>query len=672
MCLPELEYDEFEGTAEDEGPLAAEMARALGAQHVLRRLGRREFQEDLPAILNAMDQPTIDGVNTWFVSKAAHEAGLKVALSGLGGDELFGGYRLFDDIPRSVRLWGAPARLGLGEAFRTFAEVSGLTKVLNPKVAGRLKYGGTYPGEYFLRRGLFMPWELKDLIDGDVLAEGLSEFDPVRHIAEGLAPAPNASFAKVAALDATFYMRNQLLRDTDWAGMAHSLEVRVPLVDTTLLTALAPVMSRFAKGVGKRLLAQSPQQPLPRAIVDRPKTGFGTPIDAWLREQPDLTDWRQVEQLAPRRTPWARRWAYQVAAALPERASWRKRETILVFRIGSLGDTIVALPCFHRIATAFRDAKRTLVTNTPTSEKVAPVESVLGGSGLIDDVIYFRPPPRSAGEFGALARDIRRTGARTLVYVGDRSLARTLRDMVFFRSVGIRKMIGLPLASDLRVLRREPGGGDCEREAERLARCIRPLGPIDVTDPLAWDLRILPQERAVAAAALAPLQGRDFIAINLGGKVPVKDWGDDNWSALFALMARDFGDLALVLFGSADEARRSVALSALWPGPTLNLCGRLTPRQSGAAMEGASLFIGHDSGPMHLAAAVGVACVAVFGDYNAPKRWHPIGDQHRIIHNMRGVRAITPDEVYEAVAERLSNLASPAPRDLEPAAVSVG
>ena len=87
-------------------------------------------------------------------------------------------------------------------------------------------------------------------------------------------------------------------------------------------------------------------------------------------------------------------------------------------------------------------------------------------------------------------------------------------------------------------------------------------------------------------------------------------------------------------------------------------------------MEGASLFIGHDSGPMHLAAAVGVPCVAVFGDHNVPKRWHPIGDQHRIIHNMRGVRAITPDEVYEAVAERLASLASPAPRDLEPASVS--
>src|SRR5262249_33090834 len=101
-----LAFDEFRGTAEDEAPLAARVCEQYGSQHVVRRLSQEEFLHDLPAVLAAMDQPSIDGVNTWFVSKAAKEAGLKVALSGLGGDELLGGYPSFTDVPRWRRRFG--------------------------------------------------------------------------------------------------------------------------------------------------------------------------------------------------------------------------------------------------------------------------------------------------------------------------------------------------------------------------------------------------------------------------------------------------------------------------------------------------------------------------------------------------------------------------------------
>ncbi len=102
-----LAFAEFEGTAEDEAPLAAEMAARYGARHDVRRVDRAEFEADLPAILEAMDQPSIDGVNTWFVAKAAKAAGLKVAISGLGGDELLAGYPSFVDLPRWRRRFGA-------------------------------------------------------------------------------------------------------------------------------------------------------------------------------------------------------------------------------------------------------------------------------------------------------------------------------------------------------------------------------------------------------------------------------------------------------------------------------------------------------------------------------------------------------------------------------------
>src|SRR6185437_8420629 len=114
-----LAFDEFRGTEDDEAPLAAQVAKRYGAEHIVRRVDRREFEADLPAILDAMDQPSIDGINTWFVAKAAKEAGLKVALSGLGGDELLAGYSTFTDLPRWRRAFGPLAAVpGLGRGAR--------------------------------------------------------------------------------------------------------------------------------------------------------------------------------------------------------------------------------------------------------------------------------------------------------------------------------------------------------------------------------------------------------------------------------------------------------------------------------------------------------------------------------------------------------------------------
>jgi asparagine synthase (glutamine-hydrolysing) len=312
-----LTYEEYRGKREDEGPLAAQVAAHYGTKHVTRVVQEQEFRNDLPKIFAAMDQPTIDGVNTWFVSKAARELGLKAVISGLGGDEIFGGYPSFTDIPRWVRLCAVPSRIPLlADAFRSFsAGLSRLSSRINPKLSGALKYGGTYAGAYFLRRGLFMPWELHSVMDENSIEEGFRRLHPIRYIAAAMQPEPRSSFGKVAALEASIYMRNQLLRDTDWASMAHSLEVRVPLVDVQLLRNLAPIVSRLRRGVGKRLLAKSPSSPLPTQIHDRSKTGFGTPVREWLQRDERLQRWRDIPQLATPSCPWARRWAYQLAAA---------------------------------------------------------------------------------------------------------------------------------------------------------------------------------------------------------------------------------------------------------------------------------------------------------------------------------------------------------------------
>jgi asparagine synthase (glutamine-hydrolysing) len=311
-----LTYEEFQNQHDDEAPVAAKSAALYGSNHTVRVIREKEFHDDLPRIFEAMDQPTIDGINMWFVSKAARELGLKAAISGLGGDEIFGGYPSFQAVPRLVRLCAIPSRIPLlGDVFRHFAVSSGLASFLHPKAAGMLKYGGSFAGAYLLRRGIFMPWELSSLMDKNLVDEGLRRLQPIRHIAKILEPMPRTSFGRVASLEASLYMRNQLLRDADWASMAHSLEVRVPLVDVELLRAAAPAMMALPNGAGKRSLATSPSLALPPKTIDRPKTGFGTPVKDWLQRDDRLQLWRKVPQLAEPRCPWARRWTYQLAAA---------------------------------------------------------------------------------------------------------------------------------------------------------------------------------------------------------------------------------------------------------------------------------------------------------------------------------------------------------------------
>lgn len=293
-----LGFAEFAGSARDEAPLAAEIAQRYGSRHQVRRVDRDEFEGDLPAILAAMDQPSIDGVNTWFVAKAARERGWKVALSGLGGDELFGGYPAFTDLPRWVRRLGWTRHLP-----RLSARVGRWLGRLaaHPKAQGMLAYGGSWAGAYFLRRGLFMPWELKAERpswlpdDPDALADML---DTLRQL---ISPDPGSDHARVSLLESGWYMRHQLLRDSDWASMAHSLELRVPLVDVELTRALAPGLPARSAGshVAKSLLAEAPRPPLPAAFVQRPKSGFETPVAGWI-------------QGGNGREPWARVWARRV------------------------------------------------------------------------------------------------------------------------------------------------------------------------------------------------------------------------------------------------------------------------------------------------------------------------------------------------------------------------
>lgn len=284
VCAITLAFDEYRGTSDDEVPFAANVAKQYQAKHVIRNISEREFDTDLSAIFAAMDQPSIDGVNTWFVAKAAKEAGLKVALSGLGGDELLAGYSSFVDIPRWLRRYGWLSMLpGFGRAIRGILRTMAPDLVRNrPKVLGLLEHSDSWAGAYLLRRGLFLPHELSDVLDVDMAREGVRRLQLKKRLAKSLVPDPECDVGRVCALESSFYMRNQLLRDADWAGMAHSVEIRLPFVDATLLKSIAPAMKQLVPGAGKGALASAPTRALPEQIRRRTKTGFTVPTNAWM------------------------------------------------------------------------------------------------------------------------------------------------------------------------------------------------------------------------------------------------------------------------------------------------------------------------------------------------------------------------------------------------------
>ena len=265
----------------DETETAAEIARQLGTNHLSRRLTGEEVRDSFDQVLSAADQPTVDGFNTWFVSREAKRAGLKVVLSGVGGDELFAGYDSFRDVPRARRLrrllgpvgsqaLGRLGRLGRGRYARAGVKLEQLGR-RSPSLLEL----------YLLRRELWLPEDRASLFPPGG-AQGPPE--------EVLAPLRNLEHSPplgaISRLELSLYLRHMLLRDADAFSMAHGLELRVPLLDHELVELVLPLPDRLkARRRGdppKPLLVAAAGPRLPK-VACGPKRGFSFPWEAWLR-----------------------------------------------------------------------------------------------------------------------------------------------------------------------------------------------------------------------------------------------------------------------------------------------------------------------------------------------------------------------------------------------------
>ncbi|HEY9632660.1 MAG TPA: asparagine synthase (glutamine-hydrolyzing) [Coleofasciculaceae cyanobacterium] len=293
----------FEEPDWNEGEISSKVAEKFGTDHTEYKITASLGRELFPQYLAAIDQPSIDGFNTFCVSQIAHKDGTKVVLSGLGGDELFGGYKSFQKVPQMVR---CSQRLQVIHPIRTGVGI-GLERWGNsPKVKRLGDFLQQTPNSataYRSFRGIFSHREACAIAKQYLPDRAL----PMRSQNNPFSDLPSLE-DEVSLLEISGYMRNQLLRDSDVMSMAWGLELRVPLVDQVLLEAISSIPSSIRLAPGKQLLIQAVPE-LPSWVVNRPKRGFSFPFEQWIAGEwrdhfPELNRHNDISL-----KPWYRRWS---------------------------------------------------------------------------------------------------------------------------------------------------------------------------------------------------------------------------------------------------------------------------------------------------------------------------------------------------------------------------
>jgi asparagine synthase (glutamine-hydrolysing) len=284
----------FEEDELNEGPVARRIAAAIGTQHHEVVLTESHFVENLDAALDSLDQPTFDGLNAYYISRAIRGAGFTVALSGTGGDELFGGYTSYRDLPVlhrwSRRATWVPRSLQIAAAKLATWPLRCSGGTMPPqtrwaKLPEMVRHGDDLLALYQLAYALFLPGFQHELLApsfAEALADGLPEAMRQRIIAESRGRTP---LSAISVMEQRLFLGERLLRDNDVASMACSLEQRVPLVDQILLESVdrLPDRARYLPLGQKAMLRRIGLRGLDPALFERPKSGFVLPFDRWIR-----------------------------------------------------------------------------------------------------------------------------------------------------------------------------------------------------------------------------------------------------------------------------------------------------------------------------------------------------------------------------------------------------
>jgi ADP-heptose:LPS heptosyltransferase len=359
-------------------------------------------------------------------------------------------------------------------------------------------------------------------------------------------------------------------------------------------------------------------------------------------------------------------------------------KSILVFRIGQIGDTVAALPSLWLLRRQFAGARIVVLSQIPPQHTHLPPEAVLPPSGLVDG---FEKYPGGASLKNLVAawrqiRQLRRQGSDTLVYLtpSRRTKKQRQRDRLFFRFCGLKHFLATKGFED-NLHPRLPDGklAAKAKEADALLARLRLDGlPAPAPGKGCMDLRITETERQRAKdwwrQKAGPRPGaKGWVAICPGGKLASKLWPWERYAEVVRLLMRKQG-LFPVIIGGREDREAGEKLLSEW-GAGLCAAGELSVRESAALMEGARCYLGNDTGVMHLAAAVGKPCVAIFSARDWPGNWEPYGEGHKVLRfevpcsgcqlavcdqDLQCLRGIEVQQVYDACLAVLQDRANPA------------
>lgn len=303
---------------------------------------------------------------------------------------------------------------------------------------------------------------------------------------------------------------------------------------------------------------------------------------------------------------------------------------ILIYRIGSFGDAVIAIPALSYIRSKYPKGKIVLLTNTPSAvtSKEISIQDILLSAGIIDEVIFYNSKLHL---FIYIIPSIACNGYRYLYYLMPvRSLMQSIRDFIVFKLALISNIKGIIFTSE-RFNKFDLNRNLWEYEGSRLLRSIG--APGEYATSYSLDQLSINSIPYIVDGDVPIALPSSYIVLNLGGKFPVKDWGDANWTILLNSIAINFPEINFVVIGAKDEKDRVERLSKFCGIKFINLCGQTSPLHALSVIKNAEVFIGHDSGPMHLAAAVNIRLIAIFSSIAKPGIWFPIGINSNVFYN---------------------------------------
>lgn len=315
--------------------------------------------------------------------------------------------------------------------------------------------------------------------------------------------------------------------------------------------------------------------------------------------------------------------------------------TIIVYRTGQLGDTLVSLPAIRAIHKSYPNHKFVLLTDRQSVKGYVSSWEVLEATKIFSEALFYRPP---SGDFAGwaslieLARQIRRRKPEALFSLRDPHWNHERRDRFFFQKIcGVRSYYGLSSQTKNIFGRRDSSGHliSYKREADCLLEIVASAGiPIGSIDKAAFALPLSDKERLRVDFLLHEkgLTNRmPIIGMAPGSKMPAKRWPLERFIEVAKLLLANFGEYRIIIFGGSEDYVQGEAIRKAIGKGIINLAGELSLLEAAEALRRCSVYVGNDTGTMHLAAATGIPCVVIFSARDHPGRWDPLGSHHVLL-----------------------------------------